>query len=94
MTNVVNTIHQGMGLDSIQILINANRRKFLPSASIGLQYKIPRSEKLKVYCIFRQNLVNSFIEDIPVYSISTGKNEQPATNYKPSYLKLGLSCDF
>ena len=94
VTNGINTIHQGMGLDSIQVLIEANRRKLLPSASIGLQYKIPGSDKLKVYCVFRQNFINSFIMDIPVYSISTGKNEQPATNYKPSYLKLGLGYDF
>lgn len=94
VTNGVNTIHNGMGLDSIQILIDEKRRKFLPAASFGIQCSFPQLKRVKFYCIFRQNLLASFEEDIPIYNISTGKNEQPATNYKPSYLKLGLSCDF
>lgn len=86
--------HLGLGIDSIIILMDQNRRKLLPAASVGLQYEFAEMKQLKLYLLFRQNLLNAYEEDIPLYELSTGKTEQPATNYKPSFLKLGLSYDF
>ena len=93
-TNSISTFHSGMGLDSIQGLVDANRRKLLPSASVGLQYQFPQMSRLRLHCLFRQNLLNLFDENVPAYEISTGKTEQQPTNYKPGYLKLGLSYHF
>lgn len=85
--------HVGFGIDSIITLMDQNRRKLLPAASVGLQYEFPEMKQLKLYLLFRQNLLNAYEEDIPLYELSTGKTGQPATNYKPSFLKLGFSCD-
>lgn len=93
-SNSTNTYHGGMGLDSMQLLIDEKRRKLLPSASVGLQYRFAGLNRVKLFCVLRQNLLNSFEVDVPVYEISTGKTGQPATNYKPSYLKLGFSYEF
>jgi|GEM_PF-3176317 len=86
--------HVGLGIDSIITQMDQNRRKLLPAASVGLQYQFPEMKQLKLYLLFRQNLLNAYEEDIPLYELSTGKIGQPATNYKPSFLKLGLSYDF
>lgn len=86
--------HIGLGIDSIISLMDQNRRKLLPAASVGLQYEFAAMKQLKLYLLFRQNLLNAYEEDIPLYVLSTGKMGQPATNYKPSFLKLGFSYDF
>ena len=84
----------GLGIDSIISLMDLNRRKLLPAASVGLQYEFPEMKQLKLYLLFRQNLLHAYEEDIPLYELSTGKTGQPATNFKPSFLKLGFTYDF
>ena len=62
---------QGFGIDSIITLMDQNRRKLLPAASVGLQYEFPEMKQLKLYLLFRQNLLNAYEEDIPLYELST-----------------------
>ena len=62
--------------------------------SLAENYEFAAMKQLKLYLLFRQNLLNAYEEDIPLYELSTGKIGQPATNYKPSFLKLGFSYDF
>lgn len=92
--NSIGFIQDSPELDSLQKKVDANLNKILPAVCLGIQYHFPRAPRVKFYCLYRQNLLNSFTENIPVYTIITGKNDQAPTNYRPSYLKLGLSYDF
>lgn len=88
------TYQPGGQIDSMQHLANAYLRPLIPSASIGLQYEINWVRRVRLYCLLRQNLLDAFEEDIPAYTMSTGKSGQAPTNYQPLYLRLGISCDF
>lgn len=93
-SNSIATYQPGGQIDSMQHLANEYKRPLIPSASIGLQYEISGIRRVRLYCLLRQNLLDAFEEDIPAYTMSTGRSGQAPTNYQPLYLKLGISCDF
>lgn len=81
-------------LDSGARTINEYRKKVLPSISLGISYKPFRNNRLMTYCSFKQNLIYLFTEDISIpYTLNRQQNVA-TLNYRPTYLKVGLSWDF
>lgn len=79
--------------DSTEQLVDLYRRRIIPSVSLGLYYRPLRNRKVSAFFIIKQNLLQLFTEDIEIPYQMGGYYSSVVINYKPTYLKLGLSYD-
>lgn len=89
-----NQSYLSIDLDSTEATLETYRRRVLPSISAGISYRPPLgNKKLSISLMLKQNLLQLFTEDINIAVNSNGYYNNVSINYKPSYLKLGLSYD-
>lgn len=79
--------------DSTEKLVELYRRRIIPSVSLGLYYRPLSNRKVSAFFIIKQNLLQLFTEDIEIPYQMGGNYSSVVINYKPTYLKLGLSYD-
>lgn len=85
--------HRSPDLEAIQGLVDDNRRNLLPALCFGFQYDVWPQKRLKMYVLLRQTLLHLYVDDIPLASFATGNSDQALTNYRPTYLKIGVNYE-